>query len=214
MRTSSLRALAAVFTLAAAAPLQAQVSWTDWTANGANTVTGNLTIGLNNIGVTFSGLYSFAQLSGGTDYYANNSAIYQPNRPTGSDIIGLNQGGLKTITFSQAIINPVIALVSWNSQPTITFNGPLTVLGQGCGHWGCGTVSASGNQLFTSGEVHGTIQLIGSYTQISFTDGSENWHGLTVGSAAVANVVPEPSTYALMGVGLAAMALVRRRRRA
>ena len=200
---------AAALALIAASSAQAQVTWTDWTSAGTG-VTGNM----GGVGVTYTGSYSFAQLACGTDYYVPNvfTGPGVPNAPNNCEIIALNSGGLKTITFSQAVVNPYLALVSWNGQPPTPFNGPLQVIAQGCGFWGCGTMNASGNTLFTSGEVHGTVQLIGTYNSISFTDGGENWHGITVGANVTAT--PEPSTYALMATGLVGIFGIARRRRA
>lgn len=56
-----------------------------------------------------------------------------------------------------------------------------------------------------SGEVHGVIRLPGTYTSISFTHTSENWHGFTVGVAGLADnggTVPEPGTLTLLAFGL------------
>ena len=128
--------------------------------------------------------------------------------------VALDVGGAKTITFSQAVVDPLIALVSWNNQAPILFNGPIQVVSSGCGYWGCGTISASGNTLVTGGEAHGTIRLVGTYTQITFADGSENWHGITVGATDVATVTPEPSTFVLLASGLVGVFGVVRRRRA
>jgi hypothetical protein len=93
------------------------VSWTNWTTKSSNVVSGNIVIGTTHVEVTFSGSYSFAQVGGGQNYW-NPSTPYLsntvPNAPPASDIIALNSGGTKTITFSQSVHNPVIALVSWN----------------------------------------------------------------------------------------------------
>lgn len=192
-----------------------QVAWTDWTSTGANTVFGSFVLGATTVTVTYSGSYSFAQTGCGTDYWTPN--VYTgpgvPNAPPACDIVALDAGGQKTITFSQAVVDPLFSLVSWNGQGPIGFNGPLQVVSSGCGFWGCGTVGASGNTLLTSGEAHGTIRLLGTYTQITFTDGSENWHGFTVGATDLPTVVPEPSSFVLLASGLVGVfGIVRRRR--
>jgi hypothetical protein len=190
------------------------VSWTDWTSATSTGVDGSLVVGASTVNVSFSGAYSFAQTSGGINYW-NPDAPYLSsvvgNAPPASDIIALDQGGVATITFSQAVVDPLIALVSWNGN-TVDFGVPIEVLSYGNGYWGGGipVVNGSGTGFFGSGEVHGVIRLPGTYTSISFSHTSENWHGLTVG--VVGLPVPEPETYALMLAGLAAMGLALRRR--
>ena len=195
------------------------VSWTDWTSASTSTVSGTLTVGSNTVGVTYSGPYSFAQINGsGFNYWSTNSAIYTGgvvgNGPPDSDIIALNAGGSKTITFSQAVQNPILALVSWNGN-IVDFGVPITILNYGQGYWGNGTPIPNQNSTgFTGvGEVHGVIELLGTYSSITFTDTSENWHGLTVGAVGLpSNSVPEPATMLLFGTGLAGLAGLRIRR--
>lgn len=207
--------------LAAPAAFAAPAYWTDWTSemSTASGVAGSITSGANTVGVTFTGLYSFAQLSGGT-FYWTNPAIYTSatvdNAPATVDLIGLNRGGSKTITFSQSVHNPLIALVSWNGN-VVDFGAPITVLSEGCGYWGCGTalLNAGGTGFTGAGEMHGVIELIGDFTSITFTDTSENWHGFTVGIQGLTDPgtgVPEPTSLALIGGALAALALVRAKR--
>lgn len=95
-------------------------------------------------------------------------------------------------------------MVSWNGEQNVPFSGPITVVAEGCGFWGCGTLDVDANgPLDTTGEAHGTIRLNGTYTSFTFTDASEGWHGITVGAQGLAaSAVPEPSTYALMATGL------------
>jgi hypothetical protein len=217
-----LGALAATAALTSAGAAGATtVNWVDWTAQTSGThVDGTLTIGANVLDIDYDGAIGFTQTNGGTDYWAAQVADYTDgavNRPTGSDIIALNAGGQKVVTFSQAVINPFFAFSSWNGN-TVDFSAPFTIVGQGCGHWGCGTfVPNVGNTGFTgSGEVHGVLQFQGTFTSISFTDVSENWHGFTVGAEGVSTgAVPEPATWAMMILGFgAAGAMLRRRRTA
>jgi len=186
----------------------APVSWTDWTSAASGVVNGSLTFGVDTVAVQFSGTYSFAQTSGGTNYW-NPSAPYisatVPNAPPTSDIIGLNTGGTATITFSIPVQDPLLALVSWNGN-TVEFGVPINILSYGRGYWGSGTpiLNQNGTGFYGSGEVHGVIELPGVYSSISFTHTNEYWHGLTVGARDV--VVPLPGTLLLLGSGLIALA--------
>jgi len=215
------RVFASALLVGAVAGVQAAtVSWTDWTAASPGSVAGALDVNGTAVGVTFSGVYGFAQTAAGTNYW-NPSTPYLSgvvsNAPPAPDIIALSAGGTVTVSFSQAVADPLIALVSWNSN-TVDFGEPIEVLSFGAGYWGNGTpvVNVQGTGFFGSGEVHGVIRLAGEHTSITFTHTSENWHGLTVGVVGLGTTppIPEPETYALMLAGLAAMSLVVRRRRA
>ena len=59
----------------------------------------------------------------------------------------------------------------------------------------------------------------GTFKSFTFTDGPENWHGFTIGVAAIVpddtggpNVVPLPAAGLLLLGGLAGLAPLRRRR--
>ena len=210
--------LAAALAFAAGAANAVTVSWTDWTSAplGAATVLGTLGVSGTPVGVTFSGAYGFAQTAGGTNYWSPTAPYLSAlvsNAPPAADIIALSAGGTGTITFSQAVVDPLIALVSWNGN-VVNFGVPIEVLSFGAGFWGNGVpvVNGAGTGFTGSGEVHGVIRLPGTYTSISFTHTSENWHGLTVGVVGVAAPIPEPSAYALLAMGLLALTVARRRR--
>jgi hypothetical protein len=220
-------AAVALNALAAAAAHAGTVAWTNWTSDTSNTVSGSVLFGSTTVGVTYSGAqYVFAQINGvGTDYWSPTTPYLSAtvsNPPTPVDIVALNAAGTSTITFSTAVVNPLIALVSWNGAH-VTFGGGsdnqtynIQYLSSGCGFWGCGSFSnPTSNSFDGSGELHGVIELLGTYTSVSFTDTTpENWHGLTVGFESVAvSAVPEPSVVWLMLAGTPVFAAVVRRRR-
>jgi hypothetical protein len=176
------------------------------------------------VGVNFSGDYSFAQLNNTGFNYRQNPATPDlsaevSNAPANSDIIGLNSAGTFTITFSSPVVNPLIGLVSWNGA-NVSFGGAgdpqtynIQYLSSGCGYWGCGSYGSPTATSFTGvGELHGVIELEGTYSSITFTDSTnENWHGLTVGFEGLAAAVPEPGSVPMMIAGLAAVGFMLRR---
>jgi hypothetical protein len=191
----------------------ALVDWANWTSatpGVPGTASGN--IGSNML--TYTGEFTFAQLSNiGTYYWTGAlkgapgdispyiSATVENNPPT-ADLIAQTGGysGVNTITFSQAVTDPVMAIVSLGrptQNVTYYFNQPFTILSQGPGWWGGpGTLTQSGNNLIGL-EGDGTIQFLGTYTSISWTAPDfEFWYGFTVG------VVPLPPTALLLGTGL------------
>lgn len=214
-----IKIVAAAALAASAANVQATtVLWTDWTQQTNQTTTLGTVAG---VGVAYSGARLFSQITGGgTDYWVTTGSPTSytqgiVNRPVGTDIIALNEGGLKTITFASPVTNVFMALTSWNGV-TATFDRPFTVVSQGAGFWGNGSFALNGTSTgFTgNGEVHGVIRFAGTIRSLSFTDTSENWHGFTIGigQAGVA-AIPEPQSWALMiaGFGLVGAAMRRRR---
>ena len=203
------------------------VAWTNWTSDTANTVSGSVLFNSTTVGVTYSGAqYGFAQINGvGTDYWSPTTPYISAtvsNPPTPVDLVALDAAGTSTITFSTAVVNPLIALVSWNGAH-VTFGGGsdnqtynIQYLSSGCGFWGCGSFANQTSTSFDgSGELHGVIELLGTYTTISFTDTTpENWHGLTIGFQSVAvSAVPEPGVVWLMLAGTPIVAAIARKRR-
>ncbi len=197
------------------------VIWADWTSSTNTTVTGTLgtTPTPTTVQFTSSAGFSFVQTSGGTNWWTEGTPKPYTggsvtNAPTTEDIIALNQGSLKTITFSAPISDLYIAFVSWNGN-VVDFDRPFVKVSEGCGYWGCGTFSLGAGDTFVgSGEVHGVLYFPGTFSTLSFTDVDENWHGLTIGIAGLAPpAVPEPASWAMMIGGFALVGASLRARR-
>ncbi len=211
------------------------INWTDWmTSSNTNgfTAEGTITSGSETIGVTYNNPQgiSFFQSGTGTDYFAQGSsgglgrnAATSPftstgsngvdNIPTASEMIALNKAGNQTLTFSQAIANPVFSYVSLNGNgyafdqdfEILSFGGPGgDIDGNGPndqGWWGVGTsnkvvVDLGGGvfeyQLLGTGEPHGSLRFTGAFDTVSWRSlSNENWNGFTVGvQGTAAQVFP------------------------
>ncbi len=191
------------------------VNWTNWSSSsqGLTSQAGSA------ISVTYTGETI------GVDY---NAYIYdRPSSFTSAEVSNtpgtngtlLMRGGgatrINTFHFSRPVTNPYMNVfsVGQNSVP-VAFNfqnnATFTILAQGAGHWGGGSLTQVSPSSFVGREGNGLLRFNGTFTDISFiTPNYENYYGATVGVAAV----PEPETYGMMLAGLGAMALIARRRK-
>lgn len=174
----------------------ATIGWTDWTATSVKTAVGTMAFGSENVGVDFisSSNTHFIE-SGAADNWSGNAYTQGTvdNKPASREIIGLSLGGTVEITFSQTVLNPYIALVSWNGNNVDFGDTKIKFDSIGSGKYGSGTPTlyGDGTGFTASGELHGVIILEGLFDSFSFTHTTEGWHGFTVGAAAVAP--PPPS---------------------
>jgi hypothetical protein len=205
------------------------------------------------VGVTYTnaqGIGFYQSDNTGTDYWTPRLPVDQSpytssavdNAPTGPDIIALQYAGDQTLTFSQAIANPVFSYVSLNGNGYAFLNQDFNILSydgglgsadptgaNNCGYFGCGTsykevVDIGGGnflyELLGTGEPHGTIQFTGTFDTLTWTSlSNEYWNGFTVGVQGTAQEVfgtpsgvPEPITLSVFGAGLMGAAALRRRR--
>ena len=210
------------------ATASAQV-WTDWsafTAGSPGTATGTITGFGAPITVTYSGyVKSGTQVASSTDWWSGNAYTTSDgvnHRPTGTDLIqliGPTTGYRNTLTFSAPITNLYMAIISLG-QPTVpvkySFDQTFTILSEGQGHWGDGTLSvdASGKVL-TGQEGHGLLRFKSPVTTLSWSvDPGEDWHGFQVGTDGLAvTATPEPATLVMLGTGMLALLPVGLRRR-
>ena len=230
MQTRNLKRITplTLFVILLASNVEAKfINWVDWTDEAATTVSGIGKDGDVDIAVEYAGIHHQLVTStngAGIEYWAfDNGSVYTNNAvvdngPPDSDIVGLigGAGALNhRVTFSQAVLNPVMAILSLgrpNSTITYDFGDEaFTILSSGRGHWG----GAAGGSLFevtesilTGTEGHGVIQFEGSYSEISWSVPiNENWHGFTFGFEGVA---PVPVPAAIWGFFSAIFLLNRR----
>lgn len=182
----------------------ANIGWTDWTKTSQKTASGTMAFGSQNVGVDFSSSSdAYFIESGATDNWWGNAYTNGTvsNLPSSHEIIGLGLGGTVEIKFSQKVLNPYIALVSWNANNVDFGDTKIKFDSTGVGKYGSGSPNLypDGTGFTTPnskyGELHGVIILEGLFDSFSFTHTSEGWHGFTVGAAGIAPVseVPIPA---------------------
>jgi hypothetical protein len=211
--------------LLAAAPVSAQTVWTDWTSATPGTA-GTAAGTLNGSAVTYNG-----QLLGGVTFtdggfaasWAPSTSFVGGSVTVGpasvGDILALNgaAAGTNTLTFASPVTNPVFAIWSLGqpgAQASFTFDAAPTLQAGGPNiTYGGSPITVAGN-VVSGFEANGVVQFLGTFSSLSWTNTFEHYYGFTVGVAGTTAVIPEPETYALLGLGLAALGVAVRRRRA
>lgn len=184
---SRLKNFAAVV-VAAALPAMAQAA--DFNLTGGSGTTASATFSSGGIGLTVTG----PSLGGSLDVTRSSGGL---GVSTGFlDAAGIGNNESLTLTFSQVVNLTSLKLAEWDIPDNATLSwagGSRNLVGDGIVSTDTETLSGVVGQVFT---------LKGTSALTTF-----RLNGLTAVAA-----VPEPSTYALMGLGLAGIAAVRRRR--
>jgi hypothetical protein len=211
--------------IASALPASADtIAWTNWTSvTPGSPGTGTGTIG--SITVTYSGQTS-ALLNDYPSWTPTSSYIggVVGNAPPATNNSIQLEGGVtytESITFSSPVVDPILAIWSLGAAGTpasfdFTASEPFTVVAGGpSAEYGGSSITTSGNNIDGS-EGNGVVQFNGTFSTITFTTpGYEDYYAFTVGEHATltsgTSPVPEPGTLSLLGLGLSALPLARRK---
>jgi hypothetical protein len=239
MRALKRLAVAAGIALLSGAATAAPYYYVDWqTINaGAGTASGTITLpDASTVTVGFeainpdgsAGSFFFGQAGCGTNYWNPDTPYVSPqvdNSPPNCELLALVGGVNQTyhVSLSEPIKDPIMAIVSLGrpgSDTTYDFDSPFTIVSQGVGFWGGGptALEALPGNILEGNEGHGTIQFIGTFDSFSWTVPTpENWHGFTFAIRTTPRIeppigtIPEPTTLALLAIGIAGFAATRRR---
>jgi hypothetical protein len=192
----------------------AQIYWTDWTSSTVGSPSGGTAsgaiIGLG-ISVSYSGEVNPPRGDGAfpswgpTSTFSGGFVSDAPSVSSGSIGFSGGSGVVDTITFSQPVVNPVIAIWSLGNVggiASMTFQTSQAISIE-CGGpsaeypWG-GSIYQTGNTIYGE-EGSGVIEFHGTFTQISWIATDFPTTSFTVGAPTV---VPEPTTSAIMLLGL------------
>jgi MYXO-CTERM domain-containing protein len=194
------------------------VTWVDWQSADSASVYGLALVDGATVAVTYTGERGFVQTTCGTNFWSAPDGINPylsptvENAPDGDpapglrcDIIALNLATQKSLTFSEPITNPLFAVVSLNGNG-YRFDRDFDILSFGRGYWGTGTLAKQITatpagityDLIGTGEPHGVIQFIGTFTTVTWSSlTNEYWNGFSIAFEDLAvNVPPELEVYA------------------
>jgi len=185
------------------------VSWTSW-----GDQSGVLIKNGTSIDVFYSGQYGWTDYAAGIfdDVPTSFTTASYTNTPASNGSIAMTGIGEGNFTFSQAVINPLLAIWSIGQEGTpvrfIFDTDNFEILAEGAGHWGGGSLVKDGN-LVTGSEGNGLLQFYGSFTSIHFQlPDYEYYYGATVGAPIPA--VPLPGSIWLMGSALPSLLRLKR----
>lgn len=207
--------------------IAATVSWVDWSYNSTS-----FSGVVDGVDVSFTGDYydfHYPVSGGSTNFWEYPSSVTSntysasplvDNAPPDSDIIVMKEAGIRTITFSQPVDNPVMSILSMGSITTPVqyqfINTGFNILSVGPGTFdpsGNGTLTKLSNNVLQGVEGHGLIQFTGTYTSISWNvNVFEDFHGIQIGIGS--SVVPIPPAVWLFGSGLIGLIGIARRKKA
>ena len=203
----------------------ALATWTDWTSISSTAASGNMG-GISvsvatNLGTVMNGP---SQTGCGTNFWTGTAYTNGnlSNAPIACDQVGLTSAASITVTFSSAVNDLYMALLSVGDPGlavTYDFNTAFSIDSEGDGFWGnditngiLGAGTLGGGSL-TMREFHGVLRFAAPVTSLTFTNApAENWHAFTFGTVPVR--VPEPGSLALVGAALLAAGALSRRKHA
>ena len=206
MRVIVFLALAALFSANAFA---VPIHWNTWTSVSS----GSLSTDSDTVAVGFATANAHNNIANYPSWLPSGTfadGVAVDNGPVAANGIMQLFGGttaLNQLTFSVPVVDPVIAIWSLG-QPGILASfefvgvNPVLIAGGTNAEYGGSAIVVSGNTV-SGREGNGTIQLIGTFSSIEWTNPTyENWYGFNVGIADVGTPVPEPGQLVLFVLGL------------
>jgi len=168
-------------------------------ASGSTSWAGYSVIGLNGTGGSYGGATTFAQLLGAPGAGSPESSLV-PAGPTTTFRTGAGGGWVAGTTTTLGNVNPdaasaTLELVAWDNS-----SGQYPTWTQARAAWLAGTIAAGVSGTFNVSAIGGTVNQAPSIL------GVQSFNMYFIGT------VPEPSTFALAGLGAAALLIFRRRK--